>query len=52
MRDLLKITKLFRGNKSADSEGLGFGIIVKIVITLIIGGLFFWVLIRAMGRFS
>lgn len=52
MRDPLKTTNLLRRNKSADTEGGGFGTIVKIAITLIIGGLFFWVLIRAMGRFS
>ena len=44
----IKTMKNLRKNKSAIEEG-GFGVIVKIIITLVVGGVFFWLAIKFMG---
>ena len=50
MKDLIEIIKNSKKNKSADFVG-GFSMVVKIAITLIAGGLFFWLVVKMMRRY-
>ncbi len=45
---IIKTMKNLRKNKSAIEEG-GFGMVVNIAITIIVGTLFLWLAIKFMG---
>ena len=51
MKKLMKIISPFEKNKSGMEAG-GFSVIVKIAMTLIIAGLFFWLVIQAIIRYA
>lgn len=52
MKSLSKSLKLLRKDKSADEESGSMGFIIKAAITLIVAGLFFWLVVKAMGNFG